>query len=1644
MIKRFLCISTLLLSFIYCSIAGAANRGLYINLDAVNDTANRPESASSLFSFIQAPFNDPSGTFNELLFELNSQDSFTLLSSNASTQRAILSQLHDSDKNAACVVDVSSWIQPELHGEALLFLATILNFNSGAEDSTETFDTIYIDAKVSTDNWAQYVVLLQSIRSQIDSFNQRTPYPISLSIILRSNDYAQTIPDYRPIDLADSVIFSAESRILFYLKKFFALEINYAETIGKPFSFMVTARNTNTVDTFWGFTDNPLAYFNEVVFTGLSSAAEDSDDASGLAEYLSKFSRFSSIIIDGYTLNNGYQQLAVSNQADTSEQWVTVLPGTGSNGELDYVDQTDPTFYDPYRPTFKRYTQEAIYIYIDFDSTGVFYTLQFDDDSPVHEFSNDGFIRSNNHNGIMEPLEKGQFRITIHSALIRDIFLHDYLYPTPSKQLSDLDLRLQIVDPPEGMVFSEDPASSALNSSGGYDILLDQPMTFTFITGKINPAQLHVPLTFKLFNVPISSIEQRQELVFNSDDPVNTAEKQYFDFDDAPFGKVSAISPVYNIINDVTIISGDTLTVEGWAFDDDDALKIGLYYTESDNDIEAETTLTRVSNPITGAIPYFGTAYDAGFQLDWDNDSYRGLYDIKVRLTDGPGTARHTINLAAEQIFWNRPPDLTMLAELQSMSTDPSSAAEPVPDYIVITAVAQDIDVNVALGAYLSAVEIVLLDSSDHVVKSELITNNVITDPVIDIQRVWPNFFNTDIYTLKATAYDSYGLTRTVQYDNLEIMRVVPVISKITPRLGTSHENNVISISGFHLLFIDEAKFGSTTAQILSSNAAGTDLQIKLPGFLNSGYYESRYVDVTLTMSDTSESDTHEDGYRIIPGNLKADEGVSASSVGSVNTMQFNDILGQLYVLANSAVEVYEETTHPVYPEKPSLSYIKTKEFFVSAGAKDIDISEDGSSLFVVYSADDVVDIFDLENDGNLISSVALNTSMDLTLNSVVYLMHDTVLAGSEGTESALLKVSLGTTSSVQALIPPSGGLHVYESIEVIASDNQSTAYILCKDSDNTSAPFDVYLYDAHTATLTHLDSIQFSQSFNILDHLGSLSIATNYNGTEFMLYTNRYAELFDRTGMSITYTQYDTEEIMDLVVFDPVRPVCYIFSESSQSVSLRSLNAINEPIASCNFPGNGYALNKVDIDWHGNTMFALTTSGLALVQVGEIYPALSVDKRFAFKSDDLAVNVSNYGNTISNTELYANGKILSYTDNDTSGNTITIPNPLDNDTSGKLSASVYGYPSKPEDLVLISRLSEKVDFESERTYFVPSNMFYDEKRQDLYLLDKTLSFGKTILRFHIEKDAQTGELTVTKKTLPPFIFTLPNPIGMARVHDHLIFLNGQQRIIRLFNVDKWDHGQDPEIRNIYISQFTDIRKTLHPTGIVGYSPPNNPEIRYAYIWDSTMVLENNVFQIDLTDTLNPVLRHCPRMFAPNRTQDIYIEYDNDYLNDRAYSVFGSGNTAEIIRAFKPYATAINVMPVSSYYLYGDINIYSPYKITGNNDFFISSLITGKGVALISPLGYHFLSNQNMIPRFMTASDDFLFFSGKNDSGQWNVSFMDINYWDNHPFEDWFNVVYNYTNTQNKVNDVKVIDDNLFVTVGNDVYIMNTLHMKED
>jgi hypothetical protein len=284
------------------------------------------------------------------------------------------------------------------------------------------------------------------------------------------------------------------------------------------------------------------------------------------------------------------------------------------------------------------------------------------------------------------------------------------------------------------------------------------------------------------------------------------------------------------------------------------------------------------------------------------------------------------------------------------------------------------------------------------------------------------------------------------------------------------------------------------------------------------------------------------------------------------------------------------------------------------------------------------------------------------------------------------------------------------------------------------------------------------------------------------------------------------------------------------------------------------------------------------------------------------------------------------------------------------------------------------------------------------------------------------------------------NPISMTRVHDYIVVVSLLSRECSWFNVSNWDTLGTAPVGSVAISPF------IVPSGITGYSPKNAPDTNYAYIWNSVSTGGPDIFQLDL-DTAT--ITRC-NIISPHTT-DIFIDYDNDFHNDRAYAVSStlSGSASDFISMFEPYKTAQQIQSLTEIFMQPSSGAY---KIVANDDYFFTSLLYLKGLAIFNPnissgnenhFVEHIMEHDTKFSRFLATDNQTLVFSGREPDTSFTLSFMDVNFWNDFPYMEPFAITKNYNVTSTQIFDVEIINGKLFAIIGNEIYIIDLID-KED
>ena len=1221
---------------------------------------------------------------------------------------------------------------------------------------------------------------------------------------------------------------------------------------------------------------------------------------------------------------------------------------------------------DDYRPYFMRHDMATVNIYIDFNQMTPFFTMTL-------------------NNGVMTPISQGTVNVQIAT---------DQLIQSGSllaQNIASGSLKLEIAEIPGNTVIKGEPVTIYDNSE------VSLPFTIAYLT----PDMANLPLTLNLYN----DNDGCNMHLISSD--INLFQQT----DDRPFGQQLSLNS-FMTIGDTDIVQGDTVQIQGWAFDDNEGMAVSIIFQrdEFDNDNIALAEVIKSVHSINDTIPYWGASYPSGFQIDWNTEDRRGNYLLTTRLNDGS----HEVDLETKKIFWNKKPEIEINtpAPYENIYT---------MDYL-LTGEAVDLDVNVDIGAFLSSVEIYIDDESNMI---GLLTHNDLANEDIVININWSPLSDYDQgeHVLYAVARDSFGLVSDELAVPIVIFNAAPSIINVSPRLGPWEGNNIVSITGNGLAGLSNVSFQNIPASILPG-ATDSLVQVIVNSFVPP---ESRYTE--LRVSNDYGSYFKQDAYRFIPAKLNPFDNDSQFA-----DIKYRNLDNTLYVLNSSdhTVDVYEQD------DVNDLDLTYSSSFATSGNAVEAELKMELSRLedimFLIYDSSNRIELYDLENEGSVLdtiyitdgggSPVAVNSSAYLISDE--YLMTGSLIVGTQGPNAGLYLIHLDLNSfnhTVEEITLPGN----YDIITVYSSSNKSTAYILFKDSGSGDCL--VYRYDARYDLFS--DSLPCSLSLS-LPEINELKLAVNYNGAEFMLYTSSQILRFDKYGVLLDSASYG----MDLALYDSCRSILYTLNDGESAVNIRSVENLNEEITFCDLPDNSQSTASASLDWNGEFIFALAHQGTAVVKVNDIYPEIVDLPTFIQTGQTVQFKVNNKGQVPENVATYVD-KIEKETTYDNDNNTYTLTYPLDNDSLEKLAAKLYGYPSKEKSIYMMTKLADIVDNAAGLPYFYPAGLFYDEIRSDLYAFDPSQTGGFTMARFHIDIDNE-GEITVTRKMIP-FQMYVGNPISMAVVNDYIVVLSLYSNQCSWFNVVDFDLTASQTVNTANISPY------ITPSGIVGYSPVNQPGINYLYLWNSLSTGgPGGLFQINLDTGMVGV---CFQITSPHIT-DVYIDYDSsDHTKDKAYAVSSFGQ--DIINVFEPFKVFSNISSFT------EINLGSAsgaYKIVSNDEHFFVSLYDSKGITLFDPdlsgganhFVYNILNNDSKYSRFLTADNNNIVFSGKEADNSFTLSFMDINSWDDYPYAVPFNISENYTVSSYQIYDVKSIKGKVFTIIGHDIYIINLINKEED
>ena len=1244
---------------------------------------------------------------------------------------------------------------------------------------------------------------------------------------------------------------------------------------------------------------------------------------------------------------------------------------------IDY--DNDGSNDDPYVPSFIRWDYDCLSVFLDLDSTQTFYALTFDNDSSTEYafHTQDGFSLVNNHDNIMQPLEMAEVRIRVYPDRLPSLLTQD---------IASGALKLEVREMPQNTIIASAPVTVYDNSE----------VSLVYTVAYVTPGMELLPLYLNLYNTSsnenifLSSVDQTKFMVT----------------DDRPFGHLTSVDYTF-IENNVKIVSGEDLSVHGWAFDDDSNMDIYLSYKkfELDNDNLIDSDLTKYPSAINSEIPYWGDNYNSGFTLTSDDPVPRGYIDLSVNLKD----ADHDIKIATEQIFWNKEPDGDIFFPLPDESITTNQ--------MEITGRARDLDVDLSISAYLSTVEVYLDNDNNPLIK---LVHTELENDTLEFSFILDNVFDYSegMHTLYAVATDSYGLSKVFGTRTIQIAKYAPIIVEISPRLGPWKGESILSITGDHFSSVTDVMIGNYSAEIIQGSQTDSLIQVRIPMIDTP---KSQYADVSIT--NLYSSTVRQDGFRFIPAELN-----NLSLTGVISDMKYNNFNSRLYLLDQTASNISYYRMNAA--NDLLLEFDDSFDTHTIGLPVKMDFSKSGTNLFIIYELNNLIDIYDISGSNVYLDTISLfdNDSLPVNTGSLSYMMFDSLLVGTTGLNANLFLITLDydtlNHTITQLSLPKTDPSLEYTSVEVYPCSNKSTAYILCKDENLNT--FDVYRFDAKDQIITPIPAV-----YTLLPgELDELKICVNYNGYSFAVYTKSYIAKYNSDGNMLSYSHSG----MDTAVYDALRDILYYVNNGETYFSLKSSKDVNEDVTFCHFPASSTAADIMAVDWTGENMFALTLEGVAGFKVSHIYPNISVSPSFVKKPDTILITANNAGYIPENIEILVNNEPQPTThiesDNDT--HTFSIPVPMDNDTSGKILAKLYGYPSESHNVYMMTKLVDKVDNKAGLAYFYPSGLFYHETYSDLYAFDSSQTGGFSIVRFHIEQDNE-GVVHVTRKTVPR-AFQVCNPISITNVHNNIVVLSGYTKNCSWFDVQQWDNTAVEDVHKVSFMPL------ISPSGITGYSPKNNLSINYAYIWDKVSTGGQNILQLNLNTA---TITQC-NIVSPHTT-NIYIDHDDNYLNDKAYAVAST----DIVTAFEPYKEASQVTPLTTIPMPA---LSGPNKISANDDYLFASLIELYGIAVFCPdfsgaenhLVDVIFESTTKMPWFISANNEYLAFSASDPGNLFSFNLVDVNFWNDFPFENEFSLASSYSTSNYAIYDLKIINNKLFVIIGKDIHIIDLLEKEKN
>lgn len=1105
--------------------------------------------------------------------------------------------------------------------------------------------------------------------------------------------------------------------------------------------------------------------------------------------------------------------------------------------------------------------------------------------------------------------------------------------------------------------------------------------SISFMVTGVDEHSTQEPLRLNLYNTSTG-----QNMILSS-----AKKGMYMTVDDAPFGHITGINSAQSH-EGLSVISADAVIIDGWAFDDDD-MTVRLYNTITG--MEIDSTVQRSVGAINTEIPFWGSDYQSQFTLSWHDPAAYGYYEVSVHLNDGS----HDIVLPGGAIFLNRAPQGEITAPLADSYVDYTE--------FVIAGAVYDIDVNVGLGSYISCAELYI--------DGTLLTS--IPNPEPENDTFYFSFTypaDTSVlpdgrHTLYAVAHDSFGSTTIFGERTFLSVSSVPVITSISPRIGPWHGNTMITVNGEGLALATNLRIGQAQHD-LSGAALSDDACITLLPAID--VPQSRYVDVAI--SNPLGSFISYDGYHFIQAEL--DTSVTSATVADI-----------IYDNSKKMVIVADEYASSIIRydvEDCMLYYHDELEITSGTNAYLADISRAEDALCVVTQPYYVLELIDLSDNSRNMPTVTLPGVNDLTRpTSLAWMQCNNILIGSTGDFAQLFKIEMDNAYSGYSVSTIQFDTD-YEKITVVGSSNKAVAYILCADFDTDS--IDLFVYESQWEHIRQVDlDYQFSGSDASL-----LRLSTDYNGSEFLLYSAHSTYRFNADGDLLESAAYGA----DLILYDERRPVFYSINDNDSFFTLHTSRDLNKELTYCHFPESATARAVASLDWKGDYMFAVADEGISIVKLSDIYPHVECTPLFAEQGGTLTLTSHNSGNVAQNVSVVVSDTYIpaTHVSSDNDDHVFSIQVPMDNDSSGQLHTLVSDIPSEGVDVLMMCKLFDKITDTSGLDSFYPAGLFYDEVRSDLYAFDPSHSGPVSIVRVHLDID-NDGAVTAVRKSIPPEM-QVANPISITRVHDYILVVSLYLRSCSWFNVVDWDTEQAARVQAAVISPY------ICPSGARGYSPSDRPDINYAYVWNSISTGWADIFQLDL-DTGE--FQRCP-LISPY-TNDIFIEHNAvDSSLDRAYAVSRQlwGCASNYITVFDPRLPASDMAPVTKVQMN---TISSLYKVFSTQNALFASFIntTGLGLFVADESGAHnhafvpIYDNDSLTATFFDAGAENLAFSARTTDNTYSLNIMDSNMFNDSPAADPYDVVYSYDAGTRKAEDVKIIGNKLVTIIGKEIYIVD-------